>query len=154
MTQIILKDVIQITDKDILNAMAYTLYKLNYEEVLRNNELEWEDVCQEFINAIESPKLIEFYLLGAFVKSMSNIEIACIKFNSFKVSMYITDKFLVNEVYKDYFKVGLLNDSDKREFKRVGKYEEIIKFLKELQFPYVWEYEKFFRLGCSFNKNN
>lgn len=151
MTQIILKDVIQITDKDLLNAMAYTLYKLDYEEVLRHNNLEWEDVCQELMNAIGNPKQIEFHLLGAFVKSISNIEIACIKFNRFKVSMYVTDKFLVTEVFDNHFKVSLLNNIDREEFKRVGKLQEINNFLEVLMLPYEWEYEKFFRLGCCFN---
>lgn len=146
-TDIILKDVIQITDKDILNAMAYTLYKTDYEDVLRKNNLEWEDVCQELLEAIEKPKKIEFGLMGAYVLTTSNIEIACIKFNNFKASMYITDKFLVREVFNDCFKLGLLNSMDVEEFKRVGKLNEILNFLNDLLLPYEWEYKKFFRLG-------
>jgi len=145
-----LKDVIQITDKDILNAIAYTLYKTDYEDVLNKNNLEWEDVCQELLEAIENPVKIEFSLMGAFVMSTTNIEIACLKFNNFKASMYITDKFLVTEVFDKHFKLGLLNNEDVKEFRRCGKLDEIINFLDNLLLPYKWEYEKFFRLGCNF----
>ena len=61
---------------------------------------------------------------------------------------------IVDEVYNDYFKVTFLNSSSKSEFQRVGKLEEMIKFLDELKFPYEWEYKKFFRMGCSFSKIN
>lgn len=152
MTEIRLKDVIQITDKDILNALAYTLYKTDYEDILRKNNLEWKDICQELLEAVENPQKIEFSLMGNFVLSTTNIDIACTKFNNFKTSMYITDTFLVNEVFDSYFKLGLLNYMDAEEFKRVGKLSEILNFLNNLLLPYEWEYEKFFRLGCSFGK--
>lgn len=148
-TEVRLKDAIILTDEDILNAMAYTLYKTDYESILRQNNLEWEDVCQDLMEAIKKPTKIEFSFLGEWVMSSTNIEIACERFNNFKPSKYITDKFLVEEVFDSYFKVGLLNDYDRENFKRVGKYSEIISFLEELQLPYEWEYKKFFRLGCS-----
>lgn len=149
-TKIRLKDVILLTDEDLLNTIAYTLYKTDYESIIRQNNLEWEDVCQELVEAIRNPAKIEFSLLGEWVMSSTNIEIACERFNNFKPSKYITDKFLVEEVFDSHFKVGLLNDFDRENFKRAGKYTEIMNFLKELQLPYEWEYKKFFRLGCSY----
>lgn len=150
-TEVRLKDVIKITDEDILNAMSYTLYNMKYKEVLQSNDKEYSDFVDEFVEFIKGGRnrVIGFSIGGYQIFGIDEATLMCERFNNFKHSMHITDTFLVNEVYKDYFKVGLLNEYDKKEFQRVGKYNEILKFLDELQFPYEWEYRKFFRLGCN-----
>jgi hypothetical protein len=62
--------------------------------------------------------------------------------------VYITDTFLVTEVYDEYFKISLLNEFQEKEFSRLGKLNEIREFLDNLQFPYDWELKKFYRLSC------
>lgn len=151
---VILKDVIQIVDEDILNAMAFTLWNMSYKEVIDYRTKEYEDFVNEFIDFVSKGKnaLVSINIGGYELFEIDELSLMCNRFNNFKSSMYITDTFLVTEVYEKYFKISLLNEYQRKEFYRLGKLTEIREFLDSLQFPYDWELKKFYRLGCGFKE--
>lgn len=150
---VILKDVIKIVDEDILNAMAFTLWKMSYQEVIDYRTKEYDDFVEEFIGFISEGKntLVSFSIAGYELFEIDEFSLMCHRFNNFQHTKYITDTFLVSEVYKDYFKITLLNEFVVKEFARLGKLQEITKFLKDLQFPYQDEQKTFYRMGCGFS---
>lgn len=148
-----LRDVIKIVDEDILNAMAYTLWKMSYQEVMGYRTKEYNDFVNEFVDLITSPPK-EYKILCFDTRQDQynyHVKLMCDKFNNFRHSIYITDMFLVSEVYDDHFKVSLLNEFDRREFQRLNKLQEITEFLNGLQFPYDWELKKFYCMECGFD---
>jgi len=149
-----LKDVIKIVDENILNAMAYTLWKISYKEVIDYRTKEYDDFVNEFIEFVSKGEnnLLSVSIGGYELFEVDRLSLMCARFNNFRHSMYITDTFLVTEVYKDYFKVSLLNEFDEKEFYRLGKLTLIREFLDSLQFPYDQELKKFYRLGFEFKK--
>lgn len=154
-----LKDVIQITDKDILNAMAFTLYGMKYQKLLNANQKELDDLFDEILEEVDlnynkkKKTRVTLGIGGYTLFEADKLDLLCTKLNFFRSSRYITDTFLVEETQQTYFKLGLLNEYDRKEFNRSGKLIEILKFLDELKFPYEWEYKKFFKLGCSYEGN-
>lgn len=144
-------DIIKITDEDILNAMAFTLYGKTYKDVINLIDKEFSDLLDTLIKLTSSPNIKYKILSFDSDKDQYNyhLRVLCIVLSNFRASMYITDLFLVSEIYMDHFKVGLLNEYDRKHFERVGKLKEIIMFLESLKFPYEWEYTKFFRMGHS-----
>lgn len=146
------KDVIKIVDEDILNAMAYTLWKMSYQEVLKYRTKEYHDFVEEFITFISEGKnaVVGISIGGYKLFEIDELSIMCARFNNFNYSKYVTDTFLVSEVYGDYFKVTLLNEFDVKEFYRLGKLTEIMKFLDSLEFPYEDEQKTFYKMCIGF----
>ena len=152
--KVIPRDVIQIVDEDILNAIAFTLWGMTHQEVLESNNKEYQDFTQEFVDYFTSGQMevIHFSIGGIEIASADRAVLLCHRFNNFRYSMYVTDTFLVKEVFEDHFKITFLNDYCRNEYKRLYKFEEMQQIFKELKFPHDWEYSKFFRLGCNFGK--
>lgn len=150
---VILRDVIKILAEDILNAMAYALWKMSYQEVIDYRTKEYDDFVDEFTAFISEGKntIVGISIGGYELFEIDKLSLMCSRFNNFRHTKYVTDTFLVSETYDDYFKVSLLNEFDKREFRRLGKLEEIRQFLNELEFPYKDEQKTFFRMTVGFN---
>jgi len=155
MKQVILKDVIKITDEDILNALSFTLYKLKYDEALDLNEKAYEDFINKFFELLTQP---QHYKVLAFDSQQDqyNYHLNLMKelFNNWRDKYYLTDLFLVIDVQMDYFKVGLLNDSDYNNFRSRGVLKEVLDFLSVLKFPHSEQMKTFYKMGVAFKKED
>lgn len=151
MKGIILKDVIQIIDQDILDAMTYTLYSMKYQEVIDVEEKRYSEFIEQMITTLTTKKEYKFLAFDSQEMQQNyEIQLLCDLFNNWKVKYYVTDMFLVTEVYEDYFKISLLNSYQESEFRRVGKLEKMLTFLSGLKFPYKDRNKTFFKMGCAF----
>ncbi len=148
------RDVIKIVDQDILDAMAYTLWKMSYQETIDYMTKEYDDFVDEFIDFVISPA--KEYKILCFDEQEGqhnyHFRLMCERLNNFRHTKYITDLFLVSEVHDDHFKVTLLNEFDVKEFYRLGKLTEIMRFLDSLEFPYRDEQKTFYKMGTGFKE--
>lgn len=151
MEGVILKDVIKIIDQDILDAMTYTLYNMKYKEVLDSEEKRYSEFIEQMIITLTTKKEYKFLAFDSQEMQQNyEIQLVCDLFNNWKVKYYVTDTFLVTEVYEDYFKISLLNSYQESEFRRVGKLNDMLTFLSGLKFPYKDRNKTFFKMGCTF----
>jgi len=149
MEQVILKDVIKIVDQDILDALSFTLYQLKWKEAVEYNEKAYSDFIEKFCELLTVK--IEYAILGFDSHQMQqdyHIRLMFELFNNWRDKYYLTNLFLVTEIHTDYFKVGLLNDNDYRNFEQLGVLNKMLAFLRELRFPHKDQMKSFYRIGC------
>lgn len=146
-----LKSVIRIIDQDILDAMAYTLYGLKCQEALDSNEKQYSDFVENMITCLTTKKEYNFLAFDSHEDQQRyELQISFELFNNWNDRYFLTDMFLVTEVYDEYFKIGLLNEFDRDKFLRVGKLNNMYLFLKSLKFPYTDRNKTFWKMACAF----
>lgn len=153
MIRVYKNDVIQIYDKDMLDGLAYKLYRKTYYEVLQDEKERWEDFVKSFLEIMNPFTEVDFSIL-CFDSSQDQRNylrrITCELMNNWIVKEYISDTYLVTDTYKDYFKIGFLGNWQEQRYTNSGKAEEAREFLKSLDFPYKDINITFGKLGCCF----
>lgn len=138
-------DVIKIGSKDILDAISIELYGKTYNLAQKENE-EWNDSLWEQFLQLQTKGVKYNTLAFDSNRDQQNYHIQLITtlINSPRDKYFLSDQYLVDETYSDYFTIRPLNEEHAAKLKNS---KEIFK----LKFPYKEEHKTFAKLRCNWS---
>jgi len=148
----VIKDVVEITNEDFKNSLAFNLFGKDFNSAKKENEEFIDNLYKMAVSNLTdfTPHyLTQVYNDTVFSEFLhtAKIENACAILNNLgsfvKQELYIL-KYIVNEIENDYFKVAPLGCFDERTHKK------LFEFLKNYKFINYTEGIDYWRIGCNF----